>query len=157
MKISDSRGLRAACQFLAALLLVLGEPALAQSGSGIQVEEAWARRAAQMKGDAKAGSGNGAVYATLRNRGAETDMLVGVECDAAKTVEIHETYPHMGMMMMRQVTGVEVPAAGSAQLKPGGYHVMLIDLKRDLKAGDKLPLTLQFRKAGNVPVTATVR
>jgi len=127
-------------------------------GANLQVEGAWARRAAMMKGDAgAAGSGNGAVYALLVNGGTSPDALVGVSSDAAATAEIHETYRHMNMMMMRPVPKIDVPAGNKVEMKPGGFHIMLINLKRDLKAGETIGVTLQFAKAGKIPVTATVK
>lgn len=143
---------------LAAALLL---PALAfgqADGAKLQVEGAWSRRAAMMKGDSGGGgSGNGAVYALLVNSGNAPDALVGVTSDASATAEIHETYRHMNMMMMRPVKKIDVPAGGKVELKPGGYHVMLLNLKRDLKAGDSIEVTLQFEKAGKIPVMAAVK
>ena len=141
----------AACAFAA--------PADARAGDAeIRVEEAWARRAAMMTGSgAKAGSGNGAVYATVSNLGKTPDALVAAASDAAEVVEIHETYRDMGMSMMRPVKGIAVAAGGKVMLKPGGYHIMLINLKRDLKAGETLRLTLKFQNAGAVPVSAIVK
>jgi len=127
-------------------------------GAKLQVEGAWTRRAAMMKGDSGGGgSGNGAVYALLVNAGNAPDALVGVASDASVTAEIHETYRHMNMMMMRPVTKIDVPAGNKVELKPGGYHIMLLNLKRDLKPGESIGVTLQFEKAGKIPVTATVR
>ena len=62
-----------------------------------------------------------------------------------------------GMMQMSPVPNIPVPANGKAELKPGGLHMMLIGLNRELKAGDKVQLTLNFEKAGKVPVTAEVK
>ena len=63
-----------------------------------------------------------------------------------------------GVMQMRQLAdGLPVPAGGSVVLKPGGYHVMLIGLKKPLAAGESIPLTLTFEKAGNISVTVPVR
>jgi copper(I)-binding protein len=61
------------------------------------------------------------------------------------------------MVMMRPVEQVVVPAGGKVELKPGGYHLMLFDLKRELTVGQSIRLVLTFRDAGKVPVTATVR
>jgi copper(I)-binding protein len=58
---------------------------------------------------------------------------------------------------MRPIDYVEVPANGEAELKPGGMHIMLIGLKRDLKAGEKIPLVLVFENAGEIDVQAEVR
>lgn len=143
------------------LAAVLSLPVLAfgqAGGAKLQVEGAWARRAAMMmKGDSGGGSGNGAVYALLVNAGNAPDALVGVASDAAATAEIHETYRDMNMMMMRPVRKIDVPAGNKVEMKPGGYHIMLLNLKRDLKAGETISVTLQFEKAGKIPVTATVK
>jgi copper(I)-binding protein len=127
------------------------------SDAKILVEDAWARRAPMMDGDSKAGSGNGAVYAVLVNGGTQPDALVGAASDAAAAVEIHESYRDMGMMMMRPVRKIDVPAGKKVEMKPGGFHIMLVNLKRELKAGQVVSLTLQFDKAGKIPVSAVVR
>ena len=61
------------------------------------------------------------------------------------------------MMGMQKMDRLEIPAGGSVELKPGSYHIMLIDLTRELQAGEKIDLTLKFEKAGDVKVTAEVR
>ena len=108
-------------------------------------------------GAAKAGSGNSAVYATLVNPGKVPDALVGAASDAAAAVEIHESYQESGMMMMRPVEKIEVPAGKKVEMKPGGHHIMLLNPKRDLKAGTVVGLTLQFQNAGKIPVNAGIR
>jgi hypothetical protein len=141
-------------------LIAVPLPAFGQAdGAKLQVEGAWARRAAMMKGDSASGggSGNGAVYALLVNTGNAPDALVGVASDASATAEIHETYRDMGMMMMRPVKKIGVAAGKKVELKPGGYHIMLLNLKRDLKAGETIGVTLQFEKAGKIAATATVK
>jgi hypothetical protein len=60
-------------------------------------------------------------------------------------------------MRMREVPGYEVPGRGRVELKPGGAHLMLVDIKRPFKAGEKIPLTLRFEKAGEVKVELQVR
>lgn len=132
--------------------------AAAPAGPDVKVAEAWARAAPMMEGaEARKGSGNGAVYARLVNAGSEPDELVAVSGDVAGAVELHESYRRMGMMMMRKVAAVKVPAGGEAALKPGGFHVMLVDLKRPLKAGDTLHMSFLFSRAGRVPVTVRVK
>jgi periplasmic copper chaperone A len=139
---------------LAAPLLAFGQA----GGERIQVEGAWARRAALMTGaESKAGSGNSAVYGMLVNAGKAPDALVAVTSDAAATVEIHESYRESGMMMMRPVKKIDVPAGKKVEMKPGGYHIMLLDLKRNLKPGKTVRVTLHFDKAGKIPITATVK
>ncbi len=124
----------------------------------IQVVQAWARRAAMVEsGDPTAGRGNGAVYATLVNRGKESDALIGAASDVATAVEIHESYRDMGMTMMRPVDRVDVVAGQKLEMKPGGYHFMLLNLRRGLETGQVVRLTLQFRRAGEIDVSAEVR
>lgn len=132
--------------------------AAAPGDGGVRVVEAWARAAPMMEGaEAKKGSGNAAVYARLVNAGREPDELVAVSGDVSGAVELHESYSRMGMMMMRKVADVKVPVGGEAALKPGGFHIMLVDLKRPLKAGETLRMSFVFRKAGSVPVSVQVR
>lgn len=125
--------------------------AAAQAGPDVKVMEAWARAAPMVEG------GNAAVYARLVNAGSQPDELVAVSGDVSGAVELHESYSRFGMMMMRKVADVKVPAAGEAALKPGSFHIMLIDLKRPLKAGETLQMSFVFRKGGQVPVTVQVR
>jgi periplasmic copper chaperone A len=70
--------------------------------------------------------------------------LVGVSSPVAGTAEIHEMAMDKDVMRMRQVTGLDLVAGQALELKPGGYHVMLMALKQPLKAGDTVPLTLVF-------------
>ncbi len=97
----------------------------------------------------------GAAWLTIRNMGGE-DRLVGAESPAAARVEIHTHIHEGGVMMMRKVEGIDVPAGGEAALEPGGDHLMLFGLTGVLKAGDRFPLTLLFEKAGAVTVEVRV-
>jgi hypothetical protein len=115
----------------------------------ISIDHAWARSAA-------AGF-NSAVYLTIANNGAEADTLVGASCEAAMLTEIHQTRMDGGMMRMAPAGPIEIPAGGSVEFKPGGFHVMLVDLRQDLPEGSELPVTLRFERAGDVVVTAVVR
>jgi copper(I)-binding protein len=126
-------------------------------GVKVRIEGAWARRAPMMKGDSTAGSGNGAVYLTIVNPGSVSDDVIAASSDAAATIELHESYEESGMMMMRPITKLGVPAGGKLEMKPGGYHLMLINLKRELKAGQVIDLTLVLQKAGRIPVKAKVK
>ncbi len=142
-----------------AAALSLPPPVFGQAGGGtLHVEGAWTRRAAMMKSESGGGgSGNGAVYAELVNSGNAPDALIGAASDAAAVTEIHESYQQMNMMMMRRIDKIDVPAGGKVEMKPGGYHIMLLNLTRDLKPGESIGVTLQFEKAGRIPVTATVK
>jgi hypothetical protein len=133
---------------------------------GIQLENAWARRAPAMAHGQSGGhgatmghggAGNGAVYVTVTNRGGGPDALVGAATDAATSVELHETVHEGGVMKMRPLPRFEVPAGGRLEMKPGGHHIMLLGLKRDLKPGDTVTVTVTFEKAGPMTVEAPVR
>ena len=109
----------------------------------VQIEKPWTRATAP--GAQVAGG-----YMTIRNRGPAADRLVGASSPAAAAVELHVHINEGGVMKMRQVPGYEVPAGGAFELKPGGAHLMFIDIKRPLKAGEKVPVKLRFEKAGEV-------
>jgi copper(I)-binding protein len=126
--------------------------ALAEKGKAgtLTIEKPWVRASI---GDSK----NSAAYMKIENSGDAPDRLLAVKTNAAEQVMLHESRMEMGVMKMVHLSnGVEIPAHGSAELKPLGLHVMLMGLKDPLKTGATLPLTLVFEKAGEVPVTATV-
>lgn len=99
------------------------------------------------------GSGNtGAVYfMNIKNNGKDVDQLIGARTDASSSVEIHEMSLDNNIMKMRAIPEVQLPSGFEVTFKHGqanGYHLMLIDLKKPLKLGDKFPVTLKFKKAG---------
>ena len=96
----------------------------------------------------------GAAWLTIRNSG-DADRLLGAESPAAERVELHTHIHKDGVMMMRRVEGIDVPAGGEAVLESGRDHLMLFGLKARLVPGDMFPLTLLFEKAG--PVTVEMR
>jgi hypothetical protein len=118
------------------------------SGSGVQATNVWVRAAP---------SGNSAAFMILKNGGSAADRLVKAESDVSKAVEIHKTTMEGGVMKMAPVANIEVPAKGQAELKPGGFHVMFIDLNRELKPGEKIKLKLTFEQAGTQELMAEVR
>ena len=142
-------------------------PPASLPASGIQASEVWARaaKAGEMKSDSSSDTGmamdsgmNSAVYMMLTNPGDSPDRLISAAADVADAVEIHESIMDGDMMRMQQVPGgIEIPANGQVELKPGGLHVMLIGLTRDLNPGETVPVTLQFEQAGAVTVEAEVR
>jgi periplasmic copper chaperone A len=100
----------------------------------------------------------GAGYLTIENKGTAADKLVGVTGDISDKIEVHEMSMTNGVMKMRPVEGGLTIAPGkTVKLAPNGYHLMIMDLKNPLKQGDKVPLTLQFEKAGKVAVTLDVQ
>lgn len=140
------------------LLAAAGAASSQADNAKIRVDDAWARRAVMIRStDANAFTGTGAVYATLVNAGAKGDALLSVTTDAASVAEIHETFQEGGLSRMREVTRIDVAPGKKVELKPGGYHVMLINLTRDLKAGETIQVTLMFQNAGRIAVTAQIR
>lgn len=138
---------------LVAGLLVAGATTIGfaqtMTSAPITVERAWAR--------ATPGAvTTGGAYMTVIDHGTAPDRLIGVATPIAGKAEVHEMTNDKGVMKMRMVHGVTVEPGKSLELKPGGYHVMLMDLKQPLKDGDSFPLTLTFEKAGNIPVTVKV-
>jgi len=125
----------------------------------IQVVDAWARQAPMMPpmGHMHTASGTGAVYVTLRNGGSDPDALLGATSDAAEQVELHETLREGDVMRMRPVANLEIPAGAALEMKPGGFHIMLIDLRRELRPGDRVPVTLTFEHAAPVSLEVPVR
>ncbi|HEX7074914.1 MAG TPA: copper chaperone PCu(A)C [Hyphomicrobiaceae bacterium] len=131
------------------LLPLMGSLAFAQGSSdGIAVSEAWLRAT-------PGGVKTGAAYLTISDTGPG-DRLVAAKSDVAERVELHNHVHENGVMKMRRVDAIEIPAGETVTLAPGGYHLMLFDLKHPLKAGEKVQLTLEFEKAGEIPVTASV-
>jgi periplasmic copper chaperone A len=99
----------------------------------------------------------GAVYLTIRNSASAPDRLIKASSAIAKNVELHTMSLNDGVMEMRPVEAIDVPASGEVALKPGGFHVMLIGLNKALTPGETFDVTLQFEKAGPVTVQASVR
>jgi copper(I)-binding protein len=134
---------------LAAVILAGCKPAV--DGPQIVTSDAWGRSSPKM-------AMAGAVYVVLKNKGSEADRLIAVSSAAAKTVEIHESYMENGVMGMRPLEGgLEIPAGETVELKPGGYHIMLIDLVEPLQVGAKITVTLQFEKSGELVLEAEIR
>ena len=102
------------------------------------------------------GARSGGVYLTVENNGKETDRLLSVSSPVAGDVGLHRMVMDAGVMRMRTVAGVDIKPGGQLVLGPGGYHVMLGDLKHPLRAGDHFPLTLAFENAGSIEVQVLV-
>ena len=102
------------------------------------------------------GAKSGGAYLTIVNSGTAPATLVGAASPVAGAVELHQMAMDGGVMTMRAVRAVDVPPGGKLELKPGGYHFMLLDLKQPLKVGDKLPLKLSFQNLGTIEVAIEV-
>ncbi len=132
------------------LLAALAGIAYADSHGGkLMIDDPWARAT---PGRAP----NGAAFLTIRNMG-EADRLVAAASTVSARTELHSTQMDGGVMKMRHVEAIEVPAGGMAELKPGGYHVMLMGLKQPLKEGEAFDLTLRFAGGAEITVNVPVR
>lgn len=100
---------------------------------------------------------NGAAYVTVLNFGNTADNLIGAAAPVAKRVELHTHKNDNGIMRMRHIKSIPVPANGSVTLKPGGHHIMMMGLTKKLKNGEEFPLTLTFKNAGKVTVDVKIR
>jgi copper(I)-binding protein len=115
------------------------------------ITQAWGRAT---PGGAKVAGG----YLTIENRGSTPDRLIGGTVDVAAKVEVHEMATKNGVMTMRQLdSGLTIEPGKTVKLAPGGYHLMMLDLKSPLKKGDQLPVTLEFEKAGKVTVSFDIQ
>lgn len=141
---------------LAICLAVIGliaTPAtvLAQSSTpAVSVEQPWARASA---GPAR----NGVAYMTLTNSGTAADRLVAAASPVAGHVEFHTHVNDDGVMRMRAVSAIEIAPGEPIVFKPGGLHVMLVDLEAPLRDGESFPLVLTFEKTGAVEVNVAVQ
>lgn len=102
-------------------------------------------------------NGAGAAYCTLVNTGTEPDTLLSVSSPACERTELHEMIEQDGMRKMRAVRNIVLPPSGSAVLKPGGTHIMLLSLHDTQRKGDTLALSLTFSRAGTTSVSLPVR
>lgn len=143
---------RVATALAAVSLVAVSAAAVAQSpaAGSLSADGAWARVSPMMERA-------GAAYLVIRNSGTTDDALVSVSSPAAAVVELHETKDDgTGQMMMSPVESIPVPAGGMAELKPGSFHIMLIDLVAPLEAGAIVPLTLTFQGGATLEVMAPV-
>jgi copper(I)-binding protein len=129
---------------LAALLIV---PVAVHAQGGIALTDVFTRAAGI--------GGVGGAFVTIANTSGVADRLTGVASPDAAKADLHESLIDNGIMKMRPVSGIDVPAGATVKLAPGGYHIMLMGLKHALVAGEAIQLTLTFAKAG--PVTTTAR
>ena len=98
----------------------------------------------------------GAAYMSLKLAGREADRLVKATSPDAAMVEMHTMAIENGVMRMHEVKAIDLKPGATTELKPGGFHIMMIGLKRPLREGESIKLTLTFEKAGTVDVDATV-
>jgi periplasmic copper chaperone A len=139
--------------FVAALTLTAAQAQDSQSDykvGALQISQPWSR--ATPKGASVAGA-----YLKITNTGTAPDRLVGGSSPIAGRFEVHEMGMNNGVMKMRPLKdGLEIKPGASVELKPGSYHIMLLDLKQPLQKGDHVKGTLTFEKAGSIDVDYTV-
>jgi copper(I)-binding protein len=131
----------------AAAIVIAGLTAPAAFAQSVKVENAWARATVP-------GQKTGSVYVDLTS--ASNAALVAVGSPLAARAELHSMSMDGGVMRMRALPRVELPAGQTVKLAPGGMHVMLVDLKQPLKAGDKVPLTLSVQSSGTSLTTLKI-
>lgn len=132
----------------AAMLAGMSTAAIAQ----VSVTEAWVRATVTRQS---------ATGAFMRITAQQDARLVDVRSPIAKTAELHEMSMENNVMKMRSVTGIALPAGQSVELKPGGYHIMLMGLAQPVSEGDTVPLTLvvetKDKKLESIPLQLQVR
>jgi periplasmic copper chaperone A len=142
----------AAATIAALLTLGLAAPTLAHDYrlGDLHIDHPWARATAPQQP-------NGGAYLAITNAGTTADRLLEAESPVAERVELHtHDVDSEGVMRMRQVDAIDVPAGETTALRPGGLHVMLIGLEDRLVQGEQFPLTLVFEAAGPIEVEVTV-
>ena len=145
-----------ACAVASLLGLVGYSPLLKASNftvAGIEVQEPQATATS-------AGQPNGAIFIqAISNKAGKADRLVAARSAAAASMELHNMTMDGGVMRMREIPGIDLPAGGKVLMHRGskeGYHLMLMGLKKPLEVGQVIPVTLIFEKAGELEVKATV-
>ena len=136
----------------ALLACLIAAPARAQEvkAGDLVITQAWSRAT---PGGAKIAGG----YLTIENKGTAPDRLIGGSAEVSDKIQVHEMAVNNGVMTMRPLDkGLTIEPGRTVKLAPGGYHLMMFDLKSPLKAGEKVPVTLDFEKAGKVTVTLNV-
>lgn len=139
---------RRALPLMPLLALVSCHPTTS-AAPAIAVSDAWARATVP-------GQASGAIYATITNRGGDDDRLVAIATPQARTAMLHQSSESGGIMAMRMIGDLAVPAGATVSLAPLGTHIMLTGLTGPLRAGERIALTLRFARAGTVSVSATV-
>lgn len=134
---------------IAASIVLVGGASLASAAPSATVDGAWSRPAVD----------TAVVYGVVRNTGSRSLALVGASSPSARSAELHESMTMKGgtmngaamaAMEMRPAGTVVIPPHGALTLKPGGYHVMLIGLRRPLAPGERFPVTLRFGDGSHV-------
>lgn len=130
------------------VLCLISFSVLADISSNLEIEKAFARSAIK---DQR----NSAVFMHISNKGSDA-ALVRASSDAAKVVELHTHVNDSGVMRMRKIDKIDLPAGQKVVLKPGGLHVMFIGLNRDLNVGESVDVDLEFSDGSHKQITAPI-
>jgi len=115
----------------------------------IVIKDQWLRPSAEKMATA--------LYLTIENKSDEPDTLYSVKSGISDRIEIHETYSSGDLMGMREIGSIVIEAGEEEILEPGGKHIMVMKLKRDVKYGDEIQFILFFRRAGELSITAEAK
>ena len=125
------------------------QPSPVQRQGDLAIETPWARATPP-------NARTGAAYLTLTNHGSAPDRLVSASSAAAERLELHAHVNDGGVMRMKQIDAITLSPGERVSLRPGGLHVMLIDLKGPLRENTRVPVVLRFATAGEVTVEVPV-
>ncbi|MCH7723123.1 MAG: copper chaperone PCu(A)C [Bacteroidetes bacterium] len=118
-------------------------------GNILQVKNQWLRPGAKGMGTA--------LYFEVENPTDKPDTLYKITSDISSMIQLHETYAKDELMGMREVGEFVIEPESSLELKPGGYHIMVMKLKRDIKKSDEIEFKLHFKNAGSIIIRAKVK
>jgi periplasmic copper chaperone A len=119
------------------------------SGNGIVIKDQWLRPGAEKMATA--------LYFTIENSSDSADTLYAVESDISSMIQMHETYSQGDMMGMREIKELIIEPGSEIRLEPGGNHIMVMKLKKDLKKGETIKFILHLKHAGEIPIIAEVK
>ena len=132
------------------ILLLLSTSLLAQSSKQVEILEPYARAVT-------AGQKNSAVFMQLSNSSNQERKIVSASSNVSKVVELHTHINDSGVMRMRRIDEIAIPAMGTTELKPGGLHIMLIDLHGALNEGEKVELEIEFADGSKSEIIAPIQ
>ena len=118
-------------------------------GEDIVIKNQWLRPSAEKMVTA--------LYLSIENKGVFPDTLYSVESGISEKIEIHETYSSGDMMGMREIGSIVIEAGEVVKLEPGGKHIMVMKLKRDIRDGDEINFILRFKGAGEISITTEAK
>lgn len=131
------------------ILIVLVTFLLVEPTDEIVIKDQWLRPSAAKMATA--------LYFTIENKSDVTDTLYSITSNISDKIEIHETYSSGDMMGMREIGSIVIEGGTAVKLEPGGKHIMVLKLKRDIKVGDKIDFILNFKRSGELSITAEAK